>query len=109
MRSSLLQIDLHSCDFSHDKTKCRVIRSIITLYLRIKLNLDDIACLQVVYFTSLFPYIVLTIFFVRGITLKGAAAGLIHMYTPKVSFKIGSHVLFFVLMFVVIPFRDASH
>lgn len=39
---------------------------------------------QVVYFTSLFPYVVLTIFFIRGITLKGAGAGLIHMYTPKV-------------------------
>ncbi|XP_037918099.1 sodium- and chloride-dependent transporter XTRP3 isoform X4 [Hermetia illucens] len=39
---------------------------------------------NVVYFTSLFPYIVLTIFFVRGITLKGAGAGLMHMYTPKV-------------------------
>lgn len=35
-----------------------------------------------VYFTSLFPYIVLTIFFIRGITLKGAGAGLVHMYTP---------------------------
>lgn len=40
--------------------------------------------LQAVYFTSLFPYIVLTIFFIRGITLEGAGAGLIHMYTPKV-------------------------
>lgn len=39
---------------------------------------------QVVYFTSLFPYIVLTIFFIRGITLEGAGAGLMHMYTPKV-------------------------
>lgn len=39
---------------------------------------------KVIYFTSLFPYVVLTIFFVRGITLKGAGAGLIHMYTPKV-------------------------
>ncbi|CAG9820391.1 unnamed protein product [Phaedon cochleariae] len=38
----------------------------------------------VVYFTSLFPYVVLTIFFVRGITLKGASAGLAHMLTPKV-------------------------
>lgn len=25
----------------------------------------------------------LTIFFIRGITLEGAGAGLIHMYTPK--------------------------
>ncbi|KAK7794176.1 hypothetical protein R5R35_005373 [Gryllus longicercus] len=39
---------------------------------------------KVVYFTSLFPYLVLTIFFVKGVTLKGAGAGLQHMYTPKV-------------------------
>ncbi|KAK6622240.1 hypothetical protein RUM44_002047, partial [Polyplax serrata] len=39
---------------------------------------------KVVYFTSMFPYIVLTIFFIRGITLKGSGAGLMHMYTPKV-------------------------
>lgn len=37
----------------------------------------------------MFPYLVLTIFFIRGITLKGAGAGLAHMYTPKVS-RIGS-------------------
>lgn len=40
--------------------------------------------LQVVYFTSMFPYLVLTIFFVRGITLKGASEGLAHMFRPKV-------------------------
>jgi solute carrier family 6 amino acid/orphan transporter-like 15/16/17/18/20 len=39
---------------------------------------------KAVYFTSLFPYVVLTIFFIRGITLPGAGAGLMHMYTPKV-------------------------
>ena len=31
----------------------------------------------------MFPYVVLTIFFFRGITLKGATAGLAHMFTPK--------------------------
>jgi len=38
---------------------------------------------KVVYFTAIFPYIVLTIFFIRGITLKGASAGLSHMFRPK--------------------------
>ncbi|KAL0861311.1 hypothetical protein ABMA27_008869 [Loxostege sticticalis] len=38
---------------------------------------------KVVYFTSLFPYVVLTIFFIRGITLPGSADGIIHMYKPK--------------------------
>lgn len=37
----------------------------------------------VVYFTALFPYVVLSIFFIRGITLKGATAGLTHMFYPK--------------------------
>ncbi|TRY67705.1 hypothetical protein TCAL_11438 [Tigriopus californicus] len=39
---------------------------------------------KVVYFTALFPYIVLTIFFIRGITLKGSFAGLAHMFYPKI-------------------------
>ena len=38
-----------------------------------------------VYFASTFPYIVLIIFFFRGITLDGAVDGLAHMFTPKVS------------------------
>ena len=43
---------------------------------------------KVVYFTALFPYVVMTIFFIRGITLKGAGAGLAHMFSPKVNYKI---------------------
>ncbi|KAJ8963444.1 hypothetical protein NQ318_018924 [Aromia moschata] len=39
---------------------------------------------KVVYFTSLFPYLVLTIFFIQGCTLEGASVGLAHMLTPRV-------------------------
>ena len=50
---------------------------------------------KVVYFTAIFPYIVLTIFFIRGITLKGATAGLSHMFRPKVGlFRIFSNFYF---------------
>lgn len=38
---------------------------------------------KVVYFTATFPYMVLTIFFIRGLMLRGAADGLLYMLTPK--------------------------
>ncbi|XP_037973309.2 sodium-dependent neutral amino acid transporter B(0)AT3 [Plutella xylostella] len=38
---------------------------------------------KVVYVTATFPYIVLVIFFFRGITLKGMGDGLAHLFTPK--------------------------
>ncbi|XP_070178072.1 sodium-dependent neutral amino acid transporter B(0)AT1-like [Littorina saxatilis] len=41
---------------------------------------------KVVYFTATFPYVVLTIFFIRGLTLRGATAGLMHMLTPKMEY-----------------------
>eukprot|EP00795_Rhopilema_esculentum_P003772 gene3772-15054_t len=37
---------------------------------------------KAVYFTALFPYVVLIIFFIRGVTLEGAGAGVKHMFTP---------------------------
>ncbi|XP_034251306.1 sodium-dependent neutral amino acid transporter B(0)AT3 [Thrips palmi] len=38
---------------------------------------------KVVYVTATFPYLVLIIFFFRGITLKGCTDGLRHLFTPK--------------------------
>lgn len=38
---------------------------------------------KAVYFTATFPYIVLTIFFGRGVSLEGAGAGIAHMFKPQ--------------------------
>lgn len=39
---------------------------------------------QVMYFSSLFPYVVLLCFLVRGLMLRGSVDGIAHMFTPKV-------------------------
>lgn len=41
--------------------------------------------LQVMYFSSLFPYFVLICFLVRALLLEGSMVGIRHMFTPKVS------------------------
>ncbi|XP_018621435.1 sodium- and chloride-dependent transporter XTRP3-like [Scleropages formosus] len=38
---------------------------------------------KVVYFTATFPYLVLIIYLIRGVTLHGALNGLKYMFTPK--------------------------
>lgn len=40
---------------------------------------------QAVYVTSTLPYVVLTIFLIRGLTLKGATNGIVFLFTPNVS------------------------
>lgn len=37
------------------------------------------------YITSILPYVVLTIFLIRGLTLKGATTGIAFLFTPNVS------------------------
>lgn len=40
---------------------------------------------QVVYFTASFPYLLLFIIFIRGVTLPGAWEGLRYYLTPDIS------------------------
>lgn len=39
---------------------------------------------QAVYITSTLPYLVLTIFLIRGLTLKGSLEGIKFLFTPDV-------------------------
>ncbi|KFO38489.1 inactive sodium-dependent neutral amino acid transporter B(0)AT3 [Fukomys damarensis] len=47
---------------------------------------------KAIYFTALFPYLVLTIFLVRGLTLPGATEGLAYLFTPNVQILLNPRV-----------------
>ncbi|KAG9260780.1 sodium-dependent neutral amino acid transporter SLC6A17-like [Astyanax mexicanus] len=47
---------------------------------------------KVMYFSSLFPYVVLFCFLVRGLFLKGAVDGIAHMFTPKLEIMLEPQV-----------------
>ena len=40
---------------------------------------------QVVYFTALFPYVLMFILFIRGVTLPGASTGIRYYLIPDMS------------------------
>ncbi|CAM2106038.1 sodium-dependent neutral amino acid transporter B(0)AT1 [Caretta caretta] len=40
---------------------------------------------KAVYVTSTLPYVVLTIFLIRGLTLKGSVSGIVYLFTPNVT------------------------
>ena len=48
--------------------------------------------IQVVYFTATFPYVVLTILLVRGVTLEGATDGIIFYLKPDLERLLDSQV-----------------
>ncbi|XP_051581011.1 sodium-dependent neutral amino acid transporter B(0)AT2-like [Myxocyprinus asiaticus] len=47
---------------------------------------------KVMYFSSLFPYVVLICFLVRALLLKGSVDGIVHMFTPKLEIMLESKV-----------------
>lgn len=48
-------------------------------------DISYVCMFQAVYVTATFPYLVLTIFLIRALTLPGASDGLTYLFTPDVS------------------------
>lgn len=64
------------------------------------------------YFSSLFPYVVLICFLIRALLLNGSIDGIRHMFTPKVCtaflFKAYDHksIMFIVQLFPQLDLKD---
>ena len=43
----------------------------------------QLLALQIIWFTALFPYVILSVLLVRAVTLEGAASGLFYYISPK--------------------------
>ena len=57
--------------------------------------------MQAVYFTATFPYVILFIFFFRGITLEGAADGIRVFFEPDVSTAL---YIFYIYVLIVLRY-----
>lgn len=57
---------------------------------------------KVVYFTALFPYVVLVILFVRGVTLPGAGSGILFYLKPDWKQLANAQVCFLFNFFLLI-------
>lgn len=58
---------------------------------------------QVVYFTALFPYVLLIVLLIRGLTLPGAADGIAYYLSPKVD-RLSDSGVSYVIGYFIRPF-----
>lgn len=63
-------------------------RGRLSFLLVVHFNDESILHPQAVYVTAVLPYIVLGIFLIRGLTLKGAVTGIQFLFVPDVCFKL---------------------